>query len=199
MERWFVFLSSFESWNSDAFVSIGPELIFYIVTGMMPCFGFRKKTTLIIHQCFSCCWAVFQGFFNVVLSSSKELGMHKELGGVRTKTADTRDIPYHKITYKNYITAGSLQGWLLSGWLGTSWRVLSNCTVHYLFCIYMYLYVHMYHYHYYYFSLSFLPRYTVFYLSLQVFLCFSSQFSPPSYLGVGGGSEFWASHQVKPQ
>lgn len=36
----------------------GKELIFFIVSGMMLCFGFWRKTMLIAHWCFRCRWAV---------------------------------------------------------------------------------------------------------------------------------------------
>lgn len=39
-------------------VSAGTESIFLIVSGMTLFFGFRRKTTLITHWCFSCYWPV---------------------------------------------------------------------------------------------------------------------------------------------
>lgn len=36
----------------------GKELVFFIVSGMMLCFGFWRKTMLIAHWCFRCRWAV---------------------------------------------------------------------------------------------------------------------------------------------
>lgn len=41
------------------FVHISAEtaLIFFIVSYLMPCFGFRGKTVLITHRRFGCCWA----------------------------------------------------------------------------------------------------------------------------------------------
>jgi len=45
----------------------GKKLIFFIETGMMLCFGFRRKTLLKAHQCFNLCCAVLsqsQWFFS---------------------------------------------------------------------------------------------------------------------------------------
>lgn len=35
--------------------SAGTESIFLIASGMMLCFGFRRKAVMTIHYCFSCC------------------------------------------------------------------------------------------------------------------------------------------------
>jgi len=42
-------------------VSGGTELLFFIVSGMMLCFDYERKTMLTAHQCFSWCWAVLHG------------------------------------------------------------------------------------------------------------------------------------------
>lgn len=39
----------------NVLVSTGTELIIFIVSGVMLCFGFGRKTVLVTHQCFSCC------------------------------------------------------------------------------------------------------------------------------------------------
>ena len=36
-------------------VLAGIELIFFLVAGTVLCFGFRMRTMLITHRCFSCC------------------------------------------------------------------------------------------------------------------------------------------------
>ena len=44
--------------SQGVLVSAGLELILFMVTGMMLCFGFGRKTMLITDQCFWFCWAV---------------------------------------------------------------------------------------------------------------------------------------------
>ena len=82
------------------------QFIFYIVSGMMLCFGFRRKTMLITHQYFSCCLvmlyrardiSVFQ--LPALPCHQREMGDHNELRGDRTRTADLNwpkgySIPY---------------------------------------------------------------------------------------------------------
>lgn len=65
-------------------VSAGTEL-------MMVCFGSRRKTPLITHQCFSCAIRS-QGYFNSSASHTvlpaRGLRGHTEPGGNSTRTAD---------------------------------------------------------------------------------------------------------------
>lgn len=49
-------------------------LVFFIVSDMVPVFGFRKKIMLVTHWCFGCCWGIFslrQGLFSFSYCSAK--------------------------------------------------------------------------------------------------------------------------------
>jgi len=104
-------------------------------------FGFKIKITLIACCC-SCCWAVptqSQGdFSSSCCPASKELRVHRELGGNRTSTADSGPLgcPITRGIMLNNRTGGA--GWAsVGGW----WAIASHitCSVH-PFCSY-YLFV----------------------------------------------------------
>jgi len=91
----------FFTYAEAALVSAGAESIFFIMSGM--CFGFRRKTMLITHGCFSYCWAVlckaktFQ-FFSFLCCSASEgvVGRRSWVGtepGQLTQTGQG-NIPY---------------------------------------------------------------------------------------------------------
>jgi len=151
----------------------------------MPPFRFRRKTMLITHWCFSCCWAVLSTAKVIsvlqlyVLSSQQEdWREHKELGGdSRPKLTEGIPVP-HKITWKKdrKVRGG---GWgvslLLRDWLNISWQVVSNRFVHHLFCQYTYILLSL---------PSLLSSFSVLVNSIYLnlwFLQFFPQFSPPSH------------------
>ena len=69
---------------------------------MLPCFGFRRKIMLIIHLCFSCCWAVLtlsQGLFSFSCCPASEDSGGAQ-GAGRGQNQDSwpsvqRNVPYH--------------------------------------------------------------------------------------------------------
>ena len=65
-------------------VSEGTELILFLVTGTVLCFGFGMRIMLVTRWCFSCCWAVLtltQGLFSFSHSpASEEAGGAPEAG-----------------------------------------------------------------------------------------------------------------------
>lgn len=85
--RWLI------DWNLDL---ISHEITFFIVAGMVPCFGFRRKTVLITQQCFRSCWAVIvqsQGLHCYsCCPANKEAGGAQGAGRNTTTTADS-DLP----------------------------------------------------------------------------------------------------------
>ena len=119
-------------------VSSRPEMIFpsyYLL--WCYCFGFRRKTLLITHQCFSCHWAVLHRAEDISVSpslfcpTSKGAWGHTELGRDRTRTGDLNcpkghSIPCSVMWKKPYKTEGSqLVEQLL---LRTNWvLVMNNC------------------------------------------------------------------------
>jgi len=82
--------SGWSSYCTAVLVLAGIELIFFLAAGMD--LWFRVRTMLITHHCVSCCRPVLtlsQGHFSSSCSpASEELGVHRELGGGRTRTAD---------------------------------------------------------------------------------------------------------------
>ena len=72
-------------------VLAGIELIFFLEACMMLCSGFVMKTTLIVHQCFSCCRAVLAQSPGPFCFSHCQRGAeeHREMRG---DTASTRDL-----------------------------------------------------------------------------------------------------------
>jgi len=92
------------SFCTSALDSAKIELTFVLVADIVLHFGFSMKKALLIHQCFSCCRALLHKIKDVSASHTalpaKSLGMHKELGGDRTGTADPNwpkecSIPFH--------------------------------------------------------------------------------------------------------
>lgn len=71
-------------------VLAGIELIFFLETCMMLCSGCMMKTTLIAHQCFSCCRAVLAQNPGPFCFSHCQQGAegHRELRGDAASTAD---------------------------------------------------------------------------------------------------------------
>lgn len=84
----------------------------FMVSGMMLCFGFRRKTMLITQQCFGCSWAVLHRakditifWASLIALPVRELRRLTEIGGNRIRTVDPngskgysvchRDIPFH--------------------------------------------------------------------------------------------------------
>lgn len=51
----------------SAMVLAGIALIFFVEVGMRLCLGFLMKIVIIIHQCFSCCWAELHRAKNLFL------------------------------------------------------------------------------------------------------------------------------------
>ena len=119
-------------------VSAGTELIFSLVAGTVLCFGFRLRTMLVTHRCFSCC--------SVALTLIKDFSVSHALPvrrvtrsqeeaetGHLTQTSQ-RDIPYHStsclaykldvVTPKGLITARVGLG--IGQWVG------NNCIGHHL-------------------------------------------------------------------
>ena len=68
------------------------RIVSFRVSGRMLCFGSRRKTILITHQC-SCCYAVLYRA-KAILS-----GGPKELGGNRVRTADLNWTKGYSIPY----------------------------------------------------------------------------------------------------
>lgn len=69
----------------------GIELLSFLAAGRVLCFEFGMRLMLITHWCFSHCWAVLawsQGNLDSHTAlSERRLWEHKELGGIRTRTA----------------------------------------------------------------------------------------------------------------
>lgn len=165
---------------------------FFIASGIMLCFDFKRKAMLITHQWFSWCWAVPHRAKNVSVSQLLILSCqwggwgHEELGGNRTRTADTKwptgySIP-HDFMWKNLKTGGN---WLWAGsshclevgWASVSrWSPIVSCITSFV-NRYTYIYIKL--------SLllslsSFSALVNSFYLFLQVLLL-SFWFYPPSH------------------
>ena len=83
----------------------GIELFFFLVAGVLPCFGFRMRTVLITHQCFlavaeQCLYRAKDFSVSCAALPARRLGVHKELGGDRTRTSDPgwpREVPHHVV------------------------------------------------------------------------------------------------------
>lgn len=76
-------------WNALVLVLAGTEFIFFLVVGMVPCFGPSVRIMLITHLQFGCCWAVLtlsQGLSSVSCSASEQV--HKKLVGSTARTWD---------------------------------------------------------------------------------------------------------------
>lgn len=112
---------------------------------MMLCFRFKLRIILITQWCFSYCWVVLQRAKDFSTSSTvlpeRRLGVHNELGGDRTRTVETEwpegcPIPYHAEQW-NW---GSCMGQAAAGWglAEYHWRVVSDCILHHLFCMFFY-------------------------------------------------------------
>lgn len=67
----------------------GIELIFFVETCMMLCYGFFIKIVVLAHQWLSCCREVLtqsQGrLCSLYCHASKELGLQKKLGGDKSQ------------------------------------------------------------------------------------------------------------------
>ena len=73
-------------------VSAGIDLIFFLADGMALGFGFLLKIVVITHQCFSFCRVVLTLSKDLSFSQClpvRRLGVHKKLGGDRTRTASS--------------------------------------------------------------------------------------------------------------
>jgi len=70
----------------------GIRLIFFVEAYIMLCYGFLIKIVGLAHQWLSCCREVLtqsQGLLcSLCCPASKELGLHKKLGGDRARTSD---------------------------------------------------------------------------------------------------------------
>lgn len=152
---------------TGALVSSGTRWIFFLLSGMILCFGFRWKEMLITHLCFSCCWAVICRAKDFSVFQILWGEYQKDLrGDRRARTADLNwpKVFYHMICEKRMIKL-KVVDWgvqlLLRDWLGISKWVVSKCNAHHVFCKYIYVIIL---YYYYYFSLFRFTKY--FYLNL---------------------------------
>ena len=161
---------------------------FFIVSGMMLSSGFRRKTMLITHQCFSYGWAVLYRAKDIPVSQFLVLSCkwrwlrgHKELGWDRSRTADLNwpkgySIPYN-ILQKPWKMVGT---WprekpLLRDRLGIGeWWAIALCIT-----CFVYVYIYTITIILFFFSLYFSDL--VFYLNLRVLRFFFFWFSPPSH------------------
>lgn len=112
------------------------ELIFFMVSGMMQCFGCRRKKNIDnTHRCFSCYWAVLYRTKNV--SVFQHLGLSWQQGGWESTRSQEGTEPRHliwtgqkdsmlyDIMWKNYRTEESwLRGW--ENFSGTGWHWLAD-------------------------------------------------------------------------
>ena len=127
-------------------VSSGKELTFFLLAGMVLCFGFRMRIILITHWCKHCLLLVKDFSASHSAVPAKRLWVHKALEQDRTSTADPDSWKGYLITYRgmmNNKTEGLLLGKrrpLLGDWLSTGQWVASNCIVHHLFCVFYYYY-----------------------------------------------------------
>lgn len=111
-------------WGRIPWLSVGIELIFFLVAGVVLCFGFRMRITLgaLAYWHFSLCWAVLtlsQGRFSLSCCPASweqtgrvKGGGHKELEGKRNRTTDPNwpkgcPIPYPAMLKNKTREAGS--------------------------------------------------------------------------------------------
>jgi len=118
------------------------EMIFLVVSGTMLCFGLKRKTMLITHQCFRCCWAAL---YRAKDSSSGRLGRQKELGRDTARTADLKWPTGYVIKWKKTIKPRGVGQGDVSSQLRTGWASVGELGA--ILCKYIYTYC----YHYYYF------------------------------------------------
>ena len=154
----FSLLCATKGWQSKTLLSYCPGfncnrvVIFFIVSGMMLCFGFGRKTMLITHRCFSWYWAVL---YSAKYSSASPTVMPVwGWGGTRSweaielgQLAQTgqRDIPYHMTSYeRNYKTEGCWAGLGGSCCSGTGlafirgwWTIACQLFLNIYMCIYL--------------------------------------------------------------
>ena len=105
--------------------------------------------------------------------SARGLGVHKELGGDRTSTADLNWPKGYSILYD--IMQRNLK--MVKSWLGRQpllrdcltigWWVVCNCFVHHLLCLYIYYYYNYYPFFLFIFFISTHKFYFVFFLILS--------------------------------
>lgn len=117
-------------------VSARTELFFHlVVSGVVLCFFFGRKTNLITHEGFSCSWAVAvqsQGCFNFPYCPTSEGAEgEKELGGGSWPKLDKGIFPTIWHYGKKLYSRGEQS--LLGDCLGICWWVVCNCIVHHLF------------------------------------------------------------------
>lgn len=99
-------------------VSAGTELNFFMVCGMILCFGNRRKIMLISQWCFRWCWAVLHTAKDVSVFSFLCCSAREGLGDTRSWEGQSQDICpkltkrkfhslWHYMRKKNYRTGGS--------------------------------------------------------------------------------------------
>lgn len=98
-------------------------MIFFIVSGMVQCFGFRRKIMLITNQCFSCwvelAWSQGLSAPHIELLL-RRLSMHKKLWGDTVKAADPTWPKDFFILNDSTIKLGRV-GWGSSHCWGVGW------------------------------------------------------------------------------
>ena len=135
----------------DVLVSADTELIFFIVSGMMLRFGFRRKTMLIKHQCFRCCWAVLYRAKDIsvlqllILSSQRGAGGTQGTGKIQNQDSWAKlakgicipyDIMWKNIELKGVVLGGDDAQVLVGHWLAGGEQSLCAPPVwciHYIF------------------------------------------------------------------
>lgn len=121
----------------------------FIVSVMMLCFGLRRKTVLVIHHYFSCCWAVLYKAKDILVSqlsifSCQQRGWRGQGSGKGQKLGSCPKLTmgiFHLVWHHARKTWKTERSWLggqvlLGNGLGISWWVVSNCL-----CITSFVYV----------------------------------------------------------
>ena len=80
----------------------------FMVSGMMLCFGFRRKTMLITQQCFGCSWAVLHRakditifWASLIALPVRELRRLTEIGGNRIRTVDPNGSKGYSVCHRD--------------------------------------------------------------------------------------------------
>lgn len=123
-------------------LSAGIELIFISAVGTVPCFGFKVSIMLTIDWCFGCGWpglTLGQRHFSPSCHPASE----EAEGAQETWRRQSCDSWLKECSISSGVILSNKTGasWLwgggplLRGQLGIGQWVLTNCVVHYLFCL----------------------------------------------------------------